>query len=246
MHAMQKRHSSNFGYDLLGGIAAVGEMVFYCGLGGAIVLGSSYVTVITARAIADTSKHAYNLTSAYAYLKNSNDECSRAYPTNSPCSNPLCCKLDDIDSESGGRLKYVSDLKKRYEQLYFVEAREVDAFWKKVNRGTTIDSEKYHALFGLIAHKKQCIYHKACIVKNDMPRYREEYENAYIQKLNLATTTHEVQSKVNQHVHELDTIIGHIKHKHTIQGPKKMPPVFKLNNGSPMLCAANKQMTEKE
>ncbi|HSC25214.1 MAG TPA: hypothetical protein VLB80_03305 [Candidatus Babeliales bacterium] len=218
-----------------------------CAIVGLVGVTIGEVTLVIAGRVAEIIVHSLNRKSAYKYV-NAVDACSSAYVTKSFCKSCVCSKdgnstkfLENIDRGWPTRMQCLEDINKRYNQCCLVESEVIDNFWFE-SKNAIIDIEKYRNKFGLITHKKECLYNAIKLMQQDMPNLQKKSEKLYAERLGLLAVSEEVKNCVVQQekINEMNKIITKVIKQHHM--PIKRQPKFKqLNN-----VLALKQPTEIE
>ncbi|HSC24661.1 MAG TPA: hypothetical protein VLB80_00390 [Candidatus Babeliales bacterium] len=249
---IQKRDSSGiseiFGALWLLPVVCVlyGVPVLIAGSVGIIIIGG---TVNVIDVMSKVTSKIITRKSAYKYV-NAVDACGSAYVTKSSCKDCVCSKdgnttkfLENINRGWYTRMQCLEDIHERYNQCCLVESEVIDNFWfESTNKNKTIDIEKYRNKFGLITHKKECLYNAISLIQQDMPNLQKKSEKLYAERLGLVAASEEVKNCVVQaeKINEMNEIIAKVIEQHHM--PIKRQPEFKQMNNT----LALKQSTETE
>lgn len=123
--------------------------------------------------------------------------------------------LEEIDNSESGRFPFLSEAKKRYDQLCFVESLEIQ---KRLQLNTVSnDNDESSKMLNNIFQHKQKIYDLVSQMDKDMSLYQEKRERFYAKKLGLTAVPQEVSQQVAQEIktQNLASFITDIKKKHS-------------------------------
>ena len=189
-------------------------------------------------------KVAYYKQQAAYYYVTKEDLCYKAYATKdlkSSCGDCICTRdtnnaqfLAIINHQWPSRLALLQDLKEKYQKCDLVENEKIRTFWASAENLSANDLKKYRDDFGLIAHRKQCLYHATLLIKSDLPTIQKKAELQLVERLQLTTVSDDVKNKIikQEKIDTMNEIIKEITHLHCDWIHKKVPNFKLMNNAA--------------